>query len=147
MDVLVLGPAIFVVVGLAFAGLGARTLAAGRAFERTARPAEAEVTDVRWERVGRAGDRSQLAFAVLRFVLPDGRTVETQAMYGTNLPPTTGARVPILYDPADPTRARIAGGLTGAAPALVSGCFIAFGAVFALVGAALLVLLTQVDLP
>jgi hypothetical protein len=67
-------------------------------WEAAATRASGEVTDLRWQSVERAGDRNLLAFPVLRFSLPDGRTVETQSSWGTNPPQAKpGAQVtPLL---------------------------------------------------
>src|SRR5262249_17762144 len=121
---------------------------ASRAFERVAKTAEAEITDVRWETRGPVGDSSRVAFAVLRFALPDGRTVETQASYGASFTPgKVGEHVPVLYHPDDPTRARIARGFTGAVPTTLGVMLLFFGIAFAFVGAALFVTLRAIDLP
>jgi hypothetical protein len=125
----------FVALGLFFAYLGVRSLRAANAFDRVALPTDAEITDVRWETRGPAGDSTHVAFAVLRFALRDGRTVETMADFGTNWKPgKVGERVPILYHPDDPTRARIARGFTGAVPRLTGAMLIVFGLLFAIVG-------------
>jgi hypothetical protein len=130
-------PLAFVAFGLFFVYLGVKTLRASATFERVAQPTEAEITDIRWETRGPVGDSSRVAFAVLRFALPDGRTVETQADYGATFRPgRVGDRVPILYHPDDPTRARLARGFTGAAPRILGVILLVFGGLFALAGGA-----------
>jgi hypothetical protein len=148
MGALSLMPLAFVAVGAFFAWYGIRNARAADAFRRAALPAQAEITDVRWEAIGHPGDTDMVAFAVVRFTLPDGRIVETQTDHGTNWPPgKAGDRVDVLYLPDDPTRARIEGGFAGAAPTLVNGFMAAFGVVFALLGVGFFVLFQAIDLP
>jgi hypothetical protein len=148
MEAFGLMPLAFIAAGLLFAWYGFRNVRATGAFRRAALRTEAEITDVRWEWVGAMGDRDQVAFPVLKFTLPDGRIVETKAEYGTNWPPgKAGDRVTVIYHPDDPTRARIEGGFTGAAPTLVNGFMAVFGIVFALMGAGFFLLFQAVDFP
>jgi hypothetical protein len=146
MEAFGLMPLAFVAMGLLFAWIGIRNVRVSDAFRRDALQADAEITDVRWELVGAMGDRDHLAFPVLRFTLPDGRVVETQSDYGTNWPPgEAGDHVTVMYLPDDPTRARIEGGFTGAAPTMVNGFLAAFGIFFALMGAGFFVLFQALD--
>lgn len=85
-------PAAFFLLGLAMVLITLRARTARRRFEETAAQAPGEVTDMRWESVGQAGDRSMLAFPIVRFSLPDGRTVETRTRSGSNPPPPSRAR-------------------------------------------------------
>ncbi len=68
---------------------------------------------------------------VVRFSTADGRTVEfTNRVYRSDKP-TVGARIPVLYDPADPQDARVddmAGRLVG--PVITGG----LGTIFLLLG-------------
>jgi len=90
--------------------------------------------EVTLQSVGQAGDSNLLAFPVLRFSLPDGRTVETQSSWGTNPPAAKpGAQVTVLYDPADPTSASLP---AGGSAAVVSGVIIALGCLLIGVGLA-----------
>ena len=92
------------------------------------------MTDLRWQSVGQAGDSNLLAFPVLRFSLPDGRTVETQSSWGTNTPAAKpGTQVTVLYDPADPTSASLP---AGGSSAVVNGVIVALGGVLIAVGLA-----------
>jgi uncharacterized protein DUF3592 len=92
--------------------------------------------------VGHAGDRTLLAFPVVRFSLPNGRTVETQSTWGTNPPPAKpGAQVTVLYDPADPTRASVPAGGTAS---LVSWVIVALGGLLVFIGLAAAVVLAMV---
>jgi hypothetical protein len=93
---------------------GIRSLRASRAFEQVAQRADGELVDVRYETVGPAGNSSRTSIPVVRFTLPDGRTVQTEARMGTG--PGfrfKGSEVTVLYDPADPRRARIEGFIAG----------------------------------
>jgi hypothetical protein len=129
----------FAVVGGLVALQGIRSLHASRAFEQVAQRADGELVDVRYETVGPAGNSSRTSIPVVRFTLPDGRTVQTEARMGTG--PGfrfKGSEVTVLYDPADPRRARIEGFMAGGG-ALVGGCLTAFGLLFLLIGLSALV--------
>ena len=127
-------PAAFVLIG---GGMIAMALKARRRrirWEAAATRASGEVTDLRWQSVGQAGDRNPLAFPVLRFSLPDGRTVETQSTWGTNPPAAKpGAQVTVLYDPADPTSASLP---AGGSASVVNGVIIGLGGILIAVGLA-----------
>jgi hypothetical protein len=141
-------PLAFVAVGVLIAALGVRGLRADARFRRSGQAAEAEITGMRHEWRGTPGDRSRISFAVLRFVLPDGRTVETQADFAMSWPPRhVGDRVTILYDPDNPARARISRGLTGAAPTIMGAGLLVFGIVFALAGAGFFLIFRLIDVP
>ena len=91
-----------------------------------------------------SGPNSSVAHPVLRFELPDGRTVEVESGAGTNPPSAReGDTVTVLYDPADPTVARIdglmnSGRLAGVIGLVMGILFVVFGslitAVFYFVG-------------
>jgi hypothetical protein len=135
-------PAGFVLIGGAMVAFALRAKRARARWEASASRAPGEVTDLRWQSVGHAGDRTPLAFPVLRFSLPDGRTVETQSTWGTNPPPAKpGAQVTVLYDPADPTRASVPAGGTAS---IVSWVIVALGGLLVLVGLAAAVFLATV---
>ena len=78
-------PLAFVAFGLFYAANGVRALLAGRRFERAAHRAEGTVVDVRSRVVRRSsssgrGSRSRtIHIPVVRFAIPDGRTVETES--------------------------------------------------------------------
>ena len=103
---LVVLPAAF---GSAFVVMARRRLEASRAFARAGRQMAGVVVEVRPRRPG--GDRRRLSYhPVLDFTLPDGRRVRTESDSEVNdVDIGPGAPVPVLYDPDDPTRARIAG--------------------------------------
>jgi hypothetical protein len=116
--------------GLTWAGIQA--LGRARGFERVAWRAPAVVTEVRWHWLD--GINEQRAFPVLRFALPDGRVVHTESDVGSSPSPVrTGDRVTVLYDPADPTRARVA---STTVTATIAGVMLSFiGGGFLLVSA------------
>jgi hypothetical protein len=127
-------PAAFILIGVAMMGFATRAKRARARWEAGASRASGEVTDLRWQSVGHAGDRSPLAFPVLRFSLPDGRTVETQSTWGTSPPPAKpGAQVTVLYDPEDPTRASVP---AGGAASFVSWVIVALGLLLLFIGIA-----------
>jgi hypothetical protein len=81
---------------------------ANRAFARAAVQTEAEITEIRWKDVGPLPERDRLAFPMLRFMLPDGSLYETRSERPTRqLAGEIGDRVPILYLPEEPGRARV----------------------------------------
>jgi hypothetical protein len=137
-----------IVVGAIFAGGGAVLFAVGvllaranRRFDRTARQAPGEVVDVRWQsRSGLAAGASQrVGYPVLRFTLPDGHTVETVARTTTSFDALNqGRTVTVLYDPADPRRARIDSPTAAAGPTLLTVGFMVMGGVFVVLGLALI---------
>jgi Protein of unknown function (DUF3592) len=133
-------------MGAVFAGVGVLLLALGimltrsnRGFERGAMRAPGRITGISWETIGLPGDREMVGFPELRFTLPDGREVQTVARTGTTADTLQqGAQVTVLYDPADPSQARVDSRSATAGATLVGAAFIVFGAVFALLGAGLI---------
>jgi len=127
-------PWIFVVVGVAVVVAGVRSLRATSRFQARALQAPGVVTDVRWQRTTR--DSRSVGFPVVRFNLPDGRTVEAMSAHGSRpAPAQTGQPVTVLYDPADPTEVRLPGFL---------GSGHAFGIVAIVIGIGFMVLGTLV---
>jgi hypothetical protein len=127
-------PVAFVLIGGGMIALAVKAKRRRARWEAAATRTSGEVTDLRWQSAGQAGDRNLLAFPVLRFSLPDGRTVETQSTWGTNPPAAKpGARVTVLYDPAAPTSASLP---AGNASSIVSGVIAAIGGVLIAVGLA-----------
>jgi len=126
-------PAAFLVLGGALIVAAARMRRGDRSFARTAERATGTVIGVRW----RGGDTPS-AFPLVRYTLPDGRTVEAQSGYGGRTAPPEGSAVDVLYDPADPARIELAGGrATGTFLAVILGFMgaglLGLGAVLALI--------------
>ena len=127
--------------GAAFAGIGALLFAIGvaitrsnRAFARRALRAPGQVTGVH----SSAGGTTAIAYPQLRFALPDGRVVEIAARTGTNFERLReGDAVTVLYDPADPTKARVDSRRASAGATLLGAAFLVLGGVFVLLGLAL----------
>lgn len=121
-------------VGSFFAALGVWAAARLRRFRRTAVQVPGVVTALR-AHSSSSGDSgvSVIYRPVLRFTTMDGRIVETESSFGSNPPPARqGARVPVLYDPANPSDARLTG--VRGSGVLVCVAFIAVGGLVALIG-------------
>lgn len=127
-------PLLFFVIGTALAYAGIRQRLGLRRFKRRAGRATGIVTAVHSRWVGSRYDyRSLLHFPVVRFTLPDGHEVETEVMSGSNPAPAhTGETVTVLYDPRQPTRARIDG--FWADGTLVVGALVVLGGLCAAMG-------------
>jgi hypothetical protein len=135
-------PLIFLGVGAAFALLGIRGWRSQGSFDRraTAR-APGVVTDLRYSRVGTGADSRSVAAPVVRFTVPDGRTVETEVMAVDHTGARwrrKGAEVTVVYDPTDPTSAALEGATTGGR--ILYAVFVAFGVIFVLIGVLALIL-------
>jgi hypothetical protein len=127
----------FAVAGVLLVVVGVRVARAQRAFARRAHETDAQVVDLRHRVIGtptRGVGGAGTWFPVVRFALPDGRWVDATTTFGTNPPPAQpGAWVRVRYDPEEPTRVALAGGL-GSGEALgpvlvVVGGFVAAGGV------------------
>jgi Protein of unknown function (DUF3592) len=133
------------ITGAVFAGLGVLLLVLGvvltranRRFDRRAVRAPGRVTGVKWEAVGPRADRTLTGFPELRFTLPDGREIETVARTGTTFDAMReGSPVTVLYDPADPSQARVDSPSSAAGATLAGAAFLVIGAVLVLVGGGL----------
>ena len=88
------------------------------------------ITQIRWDTTG----ESRSSYPVVRFSLPDGRSVETEARHGSG-PGGEGDAVIVLYDPADPTDVRLGGFLGSGHMGGVVMIFI--GVIFFFLGAGL----------
>jgi uncharacterized protein DUF3592 len=127
---------LFAVLGGVFVVVGTRSARASREFERVAQRAPGVLTDVRYEHIGTPGEGSMHAVPIVQFTLPDGRTVRTEARMGAT--PgfnRTGTEITVLYDPADPRRARVDARMAGGG-AFVGGCMASLGLTFVVVGIA-----------
>lgn len=137
--VIVVVPVMFAVVGSIFVVLGLRSAAGLRRFRRTAVRASGVVLDLVLDWAGSRGNRSRLYFPVVRYWLPDGRLVDFRSPQGSSPPAVRrGQQVVVLYDPADPTNARLEGILSGGC---LNSFFVVFGAVFVLLAAAIALVL------
>jgi hypothetical protein len=121
-------------LGLIWAAVSIRR--GDRRFARRARQATGTVIGARWR--GGGGQTAPNAFPVVRFSLPDGRTIEAQSSYGRRTAVPEGATVSVLYDPADPTRIELEGSrATGTFLAVLLGLigagFLGLGAVGTLI--------------
>jgi hypothetical protein len=128
---------VFLVVGIGLVAM-ARIAQRRRAeFDARATAVPAEVVDNVWHAAAGGGANmsvSLLAFAVLRYSLPDGTVVEQESFEGTSPPSARkGSTVTVVYDPADPRRVRIA--KASVLPTVV----VLFGAVIAAIGALMVV--------
>ena len=125
-------PVFFVLIGVAMVASTLRGRRARERWEAVAARVPGEVTDLQWVSSHRSQNRSRVAYPVLRFALPDGRTVETRANFGTNPPQAKpGEQVTVLYEAGNPLNASLeAGGVS----TLVSGVVIAMGIVLMAVG-------------
>jgi hypothetical protein len=127
-------PLFFVLLGGAMVAGTIRAKRARRRWEAAAARAEGEVTDLQWVSRRRSDNRSRIAYPVLRFALPDGRTVETRANSGTNPPQAKpGAQVTVLYDASDPLDASLA---AGGISTMIGGVVVALGVILVVVGLA-----------
>jgi hypothetical protein len=136
--VVIVVPVIFAIVGALFVVLGLRSAAGLRRFRRTAARASGVVLDLALDWAGSRGSRSRLYFPVVRYWLPDGRLVDFRSPQGSSPPAVRrGQQVTVLYDPADPTNARLEGILSGGCLnslfVVIGGAFVLLAVVIALV--------------
>lgn len=124
-------------VGAIFVVLGLRSASALRRFRRTAQRAPGIVLDLMLDSAGAPGNTSFLYFPVVRFWLPDRRVVDFRSPQGsTPAAVRKGQQVTVLYDPVDPTNARLEGVLAGGC---LSSVLVVFGAAFVLLAVAIAV--------
>jgi hypothetical protein len=98
-----MGPCIIsAVVGVVVIVCGIRKVRYGRHLQAVGVRTRGVVVDLRWS--------NHVAYPVVRFTTADGREVEMRGETGRDPPARrVGDVVEVLYDPADPERARIAG--------------------------------------
>jgi hypothetical protein len=106
---------------------------ADRRFRQTARDAAGTITEMRWYQRGSGSRSRNVGHPVLRFETDDGRVVETESYAGDSAGGAEeGDRVDVLYDPADPARARVAAPAameigTAALSVVIGVLFVLFG--------------------
>ena len=98
---------IFAVIGGGLAVYGGVSLVRTRSFLDGAQRAEGAIVGWREERYSAGRTRNASLYPTLRFTVPDGRVVETEAEVSVSAPPADPESVTVLYDPADPRRARL----------------------------------------
>ena len=139
METLLITGAVFAAIGAALVAIGVAITRSNRGFERRAARARGQVVDVRWEAIGPPGDKIMTGFPVLRFTLPGGEAVETVARTGTSIDAMKeGEAVDVLYDPADPSQARVDSRASSAGSTLAGAAFMVIGGAFVVLGLALL---------
>lgn len=134
------------ITGAVFAGIGALLFVVGlvimranRRFDRRAARAPGRITGVRWKAVGPPAETTMTGFPELLFTLPDGREVETVARTGTTFDAMReGQAVTVLYNPAEPSQARVDSSSSAAGGTLVGAAFLAIGGACVLIGAGLI---------
>ncbi|WP_405147900.1 DUF3592 domain-containing protein [Sphaerisporangium sp. NBC_01403] len=123
-------------IGLTMAVLGGAVILNARDFRRRARRGRGQVVRLRAVRTGgtrRERRHSAVYHPVLRFTTDNGEQVEAESPVGSNPPPASpGDRVPIIYDPADPTQVRIDSALGGGT--LLGTLLIGFGLLLLVLG-------------
>jgi len=111
----------FYAVGLGVIVLGVVIMVNARRFRRRAVRVPGRIVAMRV--------RGSMYYPVVAFTTLDGRYVETGTNFGSSPPPgRVGDAVYVLYDPADPARARV-DSLSGRGT-LFGALFVAFGVVF-----------------
>jgi hypothetical protein len=131
---------VFALAGPVLIYHGIRSLRADSRFQRIAQRAVGVITEVRADH----STRTSHYYPIVRFNLPDGRTVEAAATQGAA--PGSGSegdQVNLLYDPENPTDIRIAGflgsGQMGGVVMIIIGAMfllmgVGIGTIFLLVG-------------
>jgi len=127
---------VFLVVGVALVAVARITRRRRAGFAARANTAPGKVVDNVWRDVGRSTEVSLLAFPRLRYRLPDGTVVEQLSFEGASPPVARkGSTVAVLYDPADPRRARIA--QDGVVHRALPTFFVVMGCLLAVLGGAM----------
>lgn len=119
-------PLLFVAFGLLFSWLGLRIALSGRRLRESGVRVPGVVVRLRFSRSTSGSANSGQYFPLMRFRTVDGQDMEVESDIGTNpAPAREGAQVTVIYDPANPRRARI-DNMIGRGGAL--------GALFAVIG-------------
>ncbi len=134
-ELFILIPAAVTLIGVLIIGLAVRHLILAHRFARTAVATTGTVVHVQNQAtrgtpyVNMSGS---VYFPTVRFTTADGQSVEFTPRIGSNLDPhTVGHQVPVLYQPNDPTSARIN---TFALRRMGPGCFLTVGIALTVVG-------------
>jgi len=127
---------LFLVIGLLVLGQGVVSTHQRRRFRARSVITQAHVLELRQSWLHNTDGPSTIVHTpVVRFALPDGRTVEAATMTGTKpAPARVGDVVDVRYDPDRPTLVDLAHSRAGG---LVSCMFVGLGLVFATIGAVL----------
>ncbi|GAA0394772.1 hypothetical protein GCM10009530_52840 [Microbispora corallina] len=129
--------AILAGIGLIFTLIGGGLTINARDFRKRAQRTQGLVVRLRASH----SDDGTVYYPTIRFTTVYGQQVEAETPFGSSPPPARpGQQVPVLYDPAKPTRVRI-DSVTGSG-ILVGGIFLAVGLVLFAAGAGVAV--TQV---
>jgi hypothetical protein len=123
----------FAVLGVLLLAQAARAAAQAKDFRRRALTTRASVVELRERWIHhQEGPSSIIYVPVVRFVLPDGRQVESATMHGRRpAPARVGDVVEVMFDPAEPTRVDL---VHGSGAGVVSCVWIALGVGFVLMG-------------
>ncbi|MEZ0070688.1 DUF3592 domain-containing protein [Planotetraspora sp. GP83] len=101
----ILLPLILGLIGVVFALIGGGLTISARDFRKRAQRVQGEVVRLRPSRSSEGGT---VYYPTVRFTTVYGQRVEAECPFGSSPPPAMpGDQVPILYDPAKPTRVRI----------------------------------------
>ncbi|MEN3539859.1 DUF3592 domain-containing protein [Microbispora sp. ZYX-F-249] len=117
-------------IGLLFGLIGGGITMNAREFRRRAQRTRGLVVGLRASR----SDDGTVYYPTIRFTTVYGQQVEAETAYGSNPPPARpGEEVPVLYDPAKPTRIRVDS--AAGSGTLLGGVFLAVGIVLFAAGA------------
>ncbi|MGH3657447.1 MAG: DUF3592 domain-containing protein [Micromonosporaceae bacterium] len=101
-------PLLFVAFGLVFSWFGLRIALSGRRLRETGVRVPGVVVRLRWSSSTSSSGPSGQYYPLMRFRTVDGQDIEVESDIGTNpAPAREGAQVTVIYDPANPRRARI----------------------------------------
>lgn len=126
-----LWPLIFVLFGVIFGGIGCGVVVSTRRFMARALRVPGVVVDLRVSRGGGGGSRTYRP--VFRFQTYEGQAIEAVSSTGSNPPSVRpGEQVGVLYDPANPRRARL--DKFGERGGFLGWLFTGFGVLFTAIG-------------
>ncbi|HEY3681552.1 MAG TPA: DUF3592 domain-containing protein [Streptosporangiaceae bacterium] len=94
--------------GVVAAATGVVMLVRTRRFLEGSQLTEGTIVGWREESFSASDGGDTALYPILRFQVPDGRAIETEAQMPVSSRPDPDAAVAVLYDPADPRRARLA---------------------------------------